>query len=172
MNRGYDTGRMESPDGQPMRMRQKRSDTKLRIVALAVFAFISITGPLALALGVPVHGKQSQPIDRMVSPLEIEERLHDVTRYNQNMCTSMRQYGLDNNIVATVCVYGGRTRLDIRQFLNGRATIKGIYLPLSSYQMLILHWDAIRHEMEEASYQDIKHPNSTRNAHSTKETSR
>lgn len=63
-------------------------------------------------------------------------------------CKSMSQYQLSNNVRATVCTFkAGTRRLDIRQFIGDKPTIKGIALNYESFMMLDRFWDSISVDM-------------------------
>ena len=68
--------------------------------------------------------------------LRLEERVESPNttslptsaRVTRSLCTQQREFLLDmSDKRVNVCTYHGRVRVDIRQFLNGRATIKGIF---------------------------------------------
>ena len=49
-------------------------------------------------------------------------------RVTRSLCTQQREFLLEmSDKRVNVCTYQGRVRVDVRQFLNGRATIKGIF---------------------------------------------
>ena len=49
-------------------------------------------------------------------------------RVVRSLCTLQREFLLEmSDKRINVCTYQGRVRVDLRQFLNGRATIKGIF---------------------------------------------
>ncbi|OOZ35901.1 hypothetical protein BOW52_11060 [Solemya elarraichensis gill symbiont] len=52
----------------------------------------------------------------------------EIPDLNNSLCTYARQYALSNNYFVTVCRYHGIVRIDVRLFLNGIATIRGIFL--------------------------------------------
>jgi hypothetical protein len=49
---------------------------------------------------------------------------------NQTVCTFVEQFHLQDNLYATVCNQANYVFLDIREFINGTATIRGIDLNL------------------------------------------
>jgi len=47
---------------------------------------------------------------------------------NRTLCTPMRQIEVDDGLRTTVCLYQNSLRVDLRYFVNGKATIQGIAL--------------------------------------------
>ena len=71
--------------------------------------------------------------DLMLKLEQREESLNTTTlstsvRVVRSLCTLQREFLLEmSDKRINVCTYQGRVRVDLRQFLNGRATIKGIF---------------------------------------------
>lgn len=57
-------------------------------------------------------------------------------KLNHTACLYAKQYHLNENVYITVCNMNGDVLLDIRQFLNNTATIKGIQLNLRQWLTL------------------------------------
>ena len=63
---------------------------------------------------------------------------------NNTLCSFIRQYKLHSGgKQVTVCGYQNRVRLDIRQFILGRPSNKGIVLNYDEYRSLDAHWPSI-----------------------------
>lgn len=64
----------------------------------------------------------------------IEDSL--VTNFNRNLtlCVSIAQFEVFNSVkIVTVCVYQGRSRVDIREFYQGKPSIKGIWFTVNEW---------------------------------------
>ena len=56
---------------------------------------------------------------------------------SSSLCTDMAEFRLEaSDKRVHVCTYAGQVRVDIRQFINERATIKGIYLNMGEFLAL------------------------------------
>ena len=55
---------------------------------------------------------------------------------NNTLCTMADQYPIPNEYFATVCKYQGDIRIDLRHFINGKPTIRGIYLSVRQWNYL------------------------------------
>lgn len=66
---------------------------------------------------------------------------------NSTLCTYINQFPLTEEVYATVCLFNGETRLDIRYFSRGRATVKGIYIDRRQFRHLKRYIYHIDHEM-------------------------
>lgn len=67
---------------------------------------------------------------------------------NVSLCTYMKQFDLPDGYVVSVCRYQDSVRIDLRQFINGRATIRGIALNVRQWeylQRITSHiWNSVR----------------------------
>ena len=59
-----------------------------------------------------------------------------VTVNNSSLSHFIKQFALPDHYCVTVCLYQNEIRLDIRQFINGRPTIKGVYLTMKQFDFL------------------------------------
>jgi hypothetical protein len=76
-------------------------------------------------------------------------RIHGQPNFNQRLCSHIRSFRLPQEYYATVCKYGNRTILDIRQFLNLKPSIKWISLSITQWSYLL----SIRQHITRAMYQ-------------------
>ena len=53
---------------------------------------------------------------------------------NMTLCDFIKMFPLSYDMAVTICVQNGETRIDIRQFLNDKPTIRGIYLTTDQWQ--------------------------------------
>ena len=141
---------MDQNDVRPMRLESK---SKIMIAALIIFLVITIIGPVTFALGSPVHASK---LDHMV---RIEETLQE----SSSLCHYLKQYSLPNDIRISVCIYAGRVRIDLRQFIADKATIKGIALNLAQFRRLEDYWENIKSVVGNAD--DINTRNNTQLKH-------
>ena len=63
---------------------------------------------------------------------------------NETLCAFLRLFVLSDKKNVTICSYENHTRVDIREFVNDRATIKGIWLNLSEWYKLLQIWGVIQ----------------------------
>lgn len=71
---------------------------------------------------------------------------------NSTLCTQIKQYPLTGGIYATICVYKNSCRLDIRYFISGRPTIKGIYIDRTQFLYLKRTLYHIEYEMNKLTW--------------------
>ena len=72
----------------------------------------------------------------------------NISTPNTTLCSEMRQFPLPNSDkIISVCTFEGKVRMDIRQYINNKPTIKGIYFTFSEYVGVthIIHY--VRGEM-------------------------
>ena len=69
---------------------------------------------------------------------------------NSTLCQYVKQFDLTGGYYATVCSYAGRVRLDLRQFIDGKATIEGIALDTKQWNELKMHAPAIESPIQKA----------------------
>jgi len=55
---------------------------------------------------------------------------------NSSLCHFITQFVLPDHYFVTVCLYQNEISLDIRQFINGRPTIKRVYLTMKQFDFL------------------------------------
>lgn len=75
-------------------------------------------------------------------------RAGNYTELNSTLCTYVKQFPLTEDVFATVCSYKRSMRLDIRYFINGRPTIKGIYINRRQFLYLKRSLYHIEYEMQ------------------------
>ena len=112
-------------DHSESRFNRLHSKSKVRIVAFIAFTLATISAPIALALGIPVHATELDHIAQ-IDDLSLPDR-------STAACSYLKQYTLPDNARTSVCLYTDRVRLDIRQFVGSRPTIKGIALNLPQF---------------------------------------
>ena len=74
---------------------------------------------------------------------------------NGSLCSYFRQWTLSDNIELTVCNYLGSVRVDIRAFVSGKATIKGIWLTITEWQELSKLFKLIQRSLNKAKYETM-----------------
>ena len=73
-------------------------------------------------------------------------KIQEQPNFNQTLCSYIKPFRLPNEYYVTVCKYGNRTLIDIRQYLNQRPTIKGVSLSTRQWTYLM----TIRHHITRA----------------------
>ena len=56
---------------------------------------------------------------------------------NKTLCAFIRQTAISENKRATVCVYQESIRIDFRQFVGNKASIKGLWLSINEWKNLL-----------------------------------
>ena len=56
---------------------------------------------------------------------------------NTSLCDFAKSFPISRQVYVTVCLYNKAIRIDLRLFLNHKATIKGIYLTTSQWKRLL-----------------------------------
>lgn len=69
---------------------------------------------------------------------------------NQTACVYVKQFHLQNQLFTTVCNLDGHVFVDVRRFVNGTATIKGVDLTLNQWLILKQHTSSIDEAITEA----------------------
>ena len=69
---------------------------------------------------------------------------------NGTLCLYWKQMDLSLNKKVTVCRYQASTKIDIRFFLGQAATIKGIWLTISEWNVLLRLWGPIQTAIAES----------------------
>ena len=76
------------------------------------------------------------------------ENYTTTTTYSSEMCTERREFQLDvGEKRVNVCTYKGTVRVDVREFLNDVATIRGLYFTWNEFVALESLLPSIRKEM-------------------------
>lgn len=71
-------------------------------------------------------------------PLKVcNETDEPLININTTECSYMKQFMLGNGKRLTVCKYQGLLRIDIRQFINSKSTIQGIWLRHTEWTSLL-----------------------------------
>ena len=69
-------------------------------------------------------------------------KIQEQANLNQTLCSYIKSFRLPNEYYVTVCRYGSRTLIDIRQFLHQKRIIKGISLSVRQWiYMTAIRWD-------------------------------
>ena len=126
---------------------------KYSLIILFVITLLLECANLTLTSKCESHSDASSTLETLISnslslseimmALEERDAPHTTTtsstsnRVNKPMCTLQNEFflGMSDKRV-NVCTYQGSVRVDVRQFLNGRATIKGIFLTPSELTSL------------------------------------
>ena len=69
---------------------------------------------------------------------------------NQTLCSYWKQCDLSDYKKVTVCGYRDYTRIDIRFFIGKTATIKGIWLTTTKWNVLLRLWGLVQTAITEA----------------------
>ena len=69
---------------------------------------------------------------------------------NQTVCSHLKQFDLQDNLMLSVCHRDGELSIDIRLFLNKTATIRGIPLNLMQWNVLQRVSSIVNRAIEEA----------------------
>ena len=69
---------------------------------------------------------------------------------NQTACSYLKQFGLKDNIILSVCHRDGEISVDIRLFFNQTATIRGIPLNLRQWNVLQRVPSSVKSAVKEA----------------------
>ena len=126
-----------------------RATVAKKWVIPSVALFLTLTPISIIILVSPQHGVE------LSFPDKLQNSSTDTQRYassytNSTLCVYMKEYHLLHGKRATVCIYQERVRLDIRQFINGSPTIKGIFLYYDEFQSLGQYWPHIKRDMQDA----------------------
>ena len=90
------------------------------------------------------HSVQVQREDKTITPRVMSTAANNET----SLCTEIREFKLgvgDKRV--NVCTYEGRVRIDIREFLNDKPTIRGIFLTSREYIALKAVLPLVRDEL-------------------------
>ena len=69
-------------------------------------------------------------------------KIQEQANLNQTLCSYIKSFRLPNEYYVTVCRYGSRTLIDIRQFLHQKRIIKGVSLSVRQWiYMTAIRWD-------------------------------
>ena len=121
----------------------KRKILWLRMLYIVAAVMCIVTGSSVVA-----HKTASQKIPISVPVLATNtSRTPDTTSLTSS--NILYQYKLSDHVRLSICTIENNNTLivDIRQFLNGKPTIKGIHIPLDTFKTLELMWDAIIHDL-------------------------
>ena len=88
------------------------------------------------------------PFYPLVFPNATQPPLSKNSSPTMNSPRILHQYKLSEQLRLSICGEKNHTIIDIRQFLDGKPTIKGINIPLGAFKMLQLFWRAIIHDLE------------------------
>lgn len=70
-------------------------------------------------------------------PIQINNLTEPLTYVNTTDCSYLKQFRLSNGKRLTVCKYKGSLRIDIRQYINTKASIQGIWLRRNEWTHLL-----------------------------------
>lgn len=79
------------------------------------------------------------------------EKIEPPTRFNSTLCTYLKQYPLPHGSYVSICRYQNQVRIDLRKFINGKPTIKGIVFNVSQWNYLHTLWEHVNTAISEAS---------------------
>ena len=120
------------------------SVTPLRMIGLVLGALVcTCIVSAGFGLNNTLGGANDKPITRLATIPRVSALVPQPNN-NTSFCSFIRQYKLHSGSKrATVCVYQNRVRLDIRQFILDKPTIKGIVLNYDEYRSLDAQWSSI-----------------------------
>lgn len=126
--------------GPTIRTEVQRKMLRERVYALILLVALSVSVCLGLGLN---HNNREIPDDEAM-------QVNASTRTTP-LCTFMKQYVLYGDIRVTVCNHKHEgTILDLRKFIAGKPTIKGLVLSKNAYTSFKRFWPDINRAMERA----------------------
>ena len=150
-------GRIPPDSSQP--------DSKYRLTKRQRLLLIAVclVGTGFMSLNVKLYGLGSLAINGTVShACRTPEPLVAMLKSPPASCSFIRQYVIGNcGKRVTVCAHMGRLRVEVRQFIRHRPTIKGVILSYEEYDSLSGQWNRIVDDIRTAlnwteSYTDTK----------------
>ena len=133
--------------------RERRSSQRIDAM-IPVISLVLTTLVIGLTVGLShSNSLKRTPIDFEVKPFTIKQndtvlRDNSTKTVNTELCTYLKTYALTPTIRASVCNHRFEgIKLDIRYFIDGRATIKGITLSLGAFRSLNALWPVIVRSM-------------------------
>ena len=129
----------EGEQGVPLHRRKRFTCVQLSGLLLG-----SLLCSFLTSLSVELSG-MTQRVPPYVKDSEPRVSAYRVTdRSNYTLCAFTKQYVIGSRGKRiTVCVHRNRVRVDLRQFIRNRATIKGIVLNREEYDSLKEQWRRI-----------------------------
>ena len=70
---------------------------------------------------------------------------------SQTVCSYLKHFDIEDNVILSVCNTDGHIVVDIRVFLNDTATIRGIPLNLKQWKVLLRVSHSVNRAVEEAN---------------------
>ena len=70
---------------------------------------------------------------------------------SQTVCSYLKHFDIEDNVILSVCNTDGHIVVDIRVFLNDTATIRGIPLNLKQWKVLLRVSHSVNRAIEEAN---------------------
>ena len=84
----------------------------------------------------------------LAPPLSTPLPVHSETEIPNDLCAERREFPLKaSNKRVNVCTYQDRIRVDVREFINDRATIKGLYFTSREFISFNGALPFVRHEV-------------------------
>ena len=128
-----------------------------------LLASVSLTFLVTVGVAVDVVLLSGKPQQAHESSVVIVEKHNNMNRTfepnvnppNGSLCSYFRQWTLSDNIKLTVCNYLGSVGVDIRAFVSGKATIKGIWLTITEWQELSKLFKLIQRSLNKAKYETM-----------------
>ena len=126
--------RVESPEGSPPSIRFK--NTKLRVGWKSVCTLLCTIALTLECINVTLnaHCNNNTNKNNSTTYLSLLQQIPKVlptsndTSVTRDMCSERREFPLKAfSKRINVCTYQDRVRVDVREFINDKATIKGIY---------------------------------------------
>lgn len=84
--------------------------------------------------------------------LQHSEQIH---KYNHSLCDFIKQFEIPDTYYVTICLYQDEIIVDIRQFINGKETIKGVQINTRQWKYIQQIIPYINKTIEEAQNQKI-----------------
>ncbi|OOZ36428.1 hypothetical protein BOW52_10800 [Solemya elarraichensis gill symbiont] len=107
--------------------------TYIKVTAVVLLFAVNISVLIVIA-----HVVKPSPL-ASADCIKIESDIQsDMTENSNNdtLCTYIKQFPLPEQYRLTVCLYRGRTRIDVRRFINDTATIKGVFLSIKQWNYM------------------------------------
>ncbi|OOZ35862.1 hypothetical protein BOW52_11090, partial [Solemya elarraichensis gill symbiont] len=107
--------------------------TYIKVTAVVLLFAVNISALIFIAHVVKPPPRSSTDCIKIES--DVESNVSEVS-VNDTLCTYVKQFPLPEHYRITVCLYRGRTRIDVRRFINDTATIKGVFLNIKQWKYM------------------------------------
>ena len=146
--------RVESPEGSPPSIRFK--NTKLKVGWKSVCTLLCTIALTLECINVTLnaHCNNNTNKNNSTTYLSLLQQIPKVlptsndTSVTRDMCSERREFPLKaSSKRINVCTYQDRVRVDVREFINDKATIKGIYFTSREFISVSDALPYVRHEI-------------------------